>query len=209
MDQLRITKAAPGSIAAGPDVSSVPQRGTTAALSRQGVRARGQRGSVSLGMAVVLALLLLSLAVPLFLGRAFWYYSVAHKAALDAARYLASASGSEMLAAASEGREARGAAGARLIAEAGTAALRTATEPRAIQVQCGTTRAGGAVSYGDCGTAVPDTVRVNIGLSLSTSLLPAMGLAYSQSDPLYMTTVVTLRYAGNRGGDDGIALACC
>jgi hypothetical protein len=56
---------------------------------------------------------------------------------------------------------------------------------------------------------VPDTVRVNIGLSLSTSLLPAMGLAYSQSDPLYMTTVVTLRYAGNRGGDDGIALACC
>lgn len=209
MEQLRIHKALPARFASGPGLAPGALRCARAALPRRCGRSQGQCGSVAIGMAVVLPLLLFSLAVPLFLARAFWYYSVAHKAALDAARYLATASQAQMHPSAGEGRESRAAAGARWLAESGTAALRAAANRRAIQVQCGTTRAGGAVLYGDCGRAVPDTVRVHIGLSLRDELFPGMRFAYFKPESLYMTTVVTMRYAGSQGGGDAIVPACC
>jgi hypothetical protein len=47
-------------------------------------------------MALVLPILVVLLAAPLFLGRICWHYAAAHKAANDAARFLAAASRSEM-----------------------------------------------------------------------------------------------------------------
>ncbi|MDT1837773.1 pilus assembly protein, partial [Acinetobacter baumannii] len=44
---------------------------------------RKERGSAAVEAAIVLPALILFLAVPLFLARIFWYYSVAEKAAHD------------------------------------------------------------------------------------------------------------------------------
>lgn len=58
---------------------------------------RTEQGSVAVEMAVVLPVLIMFLAIPLFLARIFWYYSVAEKAAHDSARFLSQASRVEIL----------------------------------------------------------------------------------------------------------------
>jgi len=58
---------------------------------------RRQRGSVAVELALVLGTILLPLmAAALFFGRLFWHYTVAEKAAHDAARFLAAASPTEL-----------------------------------------------------------------------------------------------------------------
>lgn len=49
-----------------------------------------QRGVAAVEMAILLPVVMIfMLALPLFLGRCLWHYTVVHKAAHDAARYLA------------------------------------------------------------------------------------------------------------------------
>lgn len=48
-----------------------------------------QRGVAAIELAFIIPLLITMLAFPLFFGRVFWHYTVAEKAAHDAARYLA------------------------------------------------------------------------------------------------------------------------
>jgi hypothetical protein len=48
-----------------------------------------QRGVAAIELALILPILLALLAFPFFFGRVFWHYTVADKAAHDAARYLA------------------------------------------------------------------------------------------------------------------------
>jgi hypothetical protein len=58
---------------------------------------RRQRGSVAVEFSAVLLFILLPLlAASLFFGRFFWHYTVAEKAAHDAARFLAGASPTEL-----------------------------------------------------------------------------------------------------------------
>lgn len=58
---------------------------------------RNESGSVAIEFVAVLGTILLPLLVAaLFFGRFFWHYTVAEKAAHDAARFLASASPTEM-----------------------------------------------------------------------------------------------------------------
>lgn len=58
---------------------------------------RGEGGSIAVELAVVLVFVLLPLlAATLFFGRFMWHYTVAEKAAHDAARFLASASPTEL-----------------------------------------------------------------------------------------------------------------
>jgi Flp pilus assembly protein TadG len=58
---------------------------------------RREQGSVAIEFAVVMTFLLLPLlAATLFFGRFLWHYTVAEKAAHDAARFLASASPTEL-----------------------------------------------------------------------------------------------------------------
>jgi hypothetical protein len=64
-------------------------------LSRQ--LRRNESGSVAIEFVAVFGTILLPLLVAaLFFGRFFWHYTVAEKAAHDAARFLASASATEM-----------------------------------------------------------------------------------------------------------------
>jgi hypothetical protein len=58
---------------------------------------RNERGAVAVEMVAVLGTILIPLlAAALFFGRFFWHYTVAEKAAHDAARFLASASPTEL-----------------------------------------------------------------------------------------------------------------
>ena len=80
---------------------------------------RDERGSVAVEFAVVLVTILLPLlAGALFFGRFFWHYTVAEKAAQNAARFLASASPTELKIPGSSGEAAIvGAAKALALAE--------------------------------------------------------------------------------------------
>ena len=55
------------------------------------------RGSVAVECAIILPIFIAIGAMMLFLGRIFWHYTVAEKAAHDAARFLASATPREMM----------------------------------------------------------------------------------------------------------------
>lgn len=54
------------------------------------------RGIAAVEMALVLPVLMILLMFPLFFGRVYWHYTVAQKAAQDAARYMASVSYQEL-----------------------------------------------------------------------------------------------------------------
>jgi hypothetical protein len=60
-----------------------------------------QRGSAAVELALLLPILIIFLTLPIFYARCLWHYTVAQKAAQDAARYLASVPRSEMQSSAS------------------------------------------------------------------------------------------------------------
>ncbi len=55
-----------------------------------------ERGSVAVELALILPVMILLIFMGLVLGRLFWHYTVAHKAAQDAARYMSTISAQEM-----------------------------------------------------------------------------------------------------------------
>lgn len=98
---------------------------------------RGERGSVAVEFAIVLVTILLPLlAGALFFGRFFWHYSVAEKAAQNAARFLASASPTELKIPSSTG-EAMIVGAAKALAQAEIAELNPSpTYPPLVYVFC-------------------------------------------------------------------------
>jgi len=69
----------------------------TAHRSRESGGRRQQTGVAAVELALVLPILIVFLTVPIFFARCFWHYTVAQKAAQDAARYLSTVSRSEMM----------------------------------------------------------------------------------------------------------------
>lgn len=65
--------------------------------SRTSGSSRQQTGSAAVELALALPILIVFLTVPIFFARCFWHYTVAQKAAQDAARYLSTVSRSEMM----------------------------------------------------------------------------------------------------------------
>ncbi|MBQ5947022.1 TadE/TadG family type IV pilus assembly protein [Massilia sp. ST3] len=55
-----------------------------------------QRGAAAVELALILPILFIMLMMPLFISRFLWHYTVAQKAAQDAARYLSTISEQEM-----------------------------------------------------------------------------------------------------------------
>lgn len=155
-----------------------------------GLRRRSERGSVAIEAAILLPILILFLAVPLFFARVFWYYSVAQKAAHDAARYLATASHVEMMTLGADDGDAPVAALAKAIVMAETDEIRPVLDARTVAVQC---------DLNVCGWQIPQTVRVSVRLRVSDNILGAI------TDDFYMvngqginlTADVTMGYAGN------------
>lgn len=61
------------------------------------IRVHRQRGIAAIELAFLMPVILIFMfALPLFLGRCLWHYTVVHKAAHDAARYLATVPVAEM-----------------------------------------------------------------------------------------------------------------
>ena len=152
-----------------------------------GVRKRSGRGSVSVEMAFFLPILLLFLAVPLFFAQVFWYYSVAQKAAHDAARFLATATRIEMTTQATGGGDAPVAILARSIADAEIAEIQPMFDAWAIAVQCDLTQ---------CGMGVPQTVRVQVRIQMTDKFLRDFTDEFTNGQKITLTADATMSYAG-------------
>jgi hypothetical protein len=65
-------------------------------MKNQSLKPNSQGGAAAVELALILPVLLLFIFMPLFIGRYFWHYTAAQKAAQDAARYLSTVSVQEM-----------------------------------------------------------------------------------------------------------------
>lgn len=139
-----------------------------------------QRGIAAVELALILPVMVLLLAFPLFLGRVFWHYTVIQHAAQDAARYLSKAPASEM----SNPTRAIAVAGVAdaIIAEE-LAELIPGSVPYSARVSCDAVNCAGITT--------PVSVQVGIQVFVESSFFPAY---MSMSIPL--TVVITYPYTG-------------
>lgn len=149
---------------------------------------RADQGSIAVEAAIVLPILILFLAVPLFLARLFWYYSVAEKAAHDGARFLSQATKLEIQA--STGGAEPGVAGlARDIANAELEEIRPRLVGAAPSAQCDGITCNGL--------SVPTYVRMNVQIRVRDDLFGPLTNPLFGEDGLLLTADVTMRYAGH------------
>lgn len=153
-----------------------------------GRRRRSEKGIAAIEMAVILPVLIILLAVPLFLGRVFWHYTVAQKAAHDAARFLSTATQVEMRTPGAGATEAAAAALARAIVIAETADLNPGGDNSVIiDVHC---------DLGTCGLGVPTNVRIWVRFRMTDPIFRTFTSAFTGDDGLLIQADVTMRYAG-------------
>jgi hypothetical protein len=149
---------------------------------------RTEQGSIAVETAFILPVLILFLAVPLFLARIFWYYSVAEKAAHDGARFLSQTSRLEIQGSTS-GNEPGVSALARSIANAELEGIRPVLVGASATAQCD------GVSCD--GLSIPSMVRVVVRIRIRDEILGPITDRYFGEDGLLLTADVTMRYAGN------------
>jgi Flp pilus assembly protein TadG len=146
------------------------------------------QGSVAVEFALVLPIMVVMLAAPLFFGWIFWHYTVAQKASQDAVRFLASASAAEIRTS-GPGGEAPVAAVARAMVMAEIAELRTGMDPPVVDVLCdGRTCAG---------LKIPSRVTVSVQMSIVDTFLSVVTLKYTGGDPIVLNPVATTDYVGS------------
>lgn len=150
---------------------------------------RSEKGSVAVETVFCLPLLILFLVVPLFLARAFWYYSVAEKAAHDGARLLSNARQSEIVATAGSGGQGLPIAQlAAAIAHAELDEIKPALEWYSVTALC---------DLDECGLAVPQTVRLSVRLRMRDDIFGPFTSELFGDGPLLLEARVTMRYVGN------------
>ncbi|MCD2518364.1 pilus assembly protein [Massilia sp. G4R7] len=149
---------------------------------------RKQRGGVAIEAAILLPVIILFLAVPLFLARIFWYYSVAEKAAHDGARFLSQVSRVEIQAS-SGGAEPGVAALAKAIVNAELAEIRPGLVGATPSVLCDGLMCGGL--------SVPSMVRVAVQIRVRDDIFGFVTDPFFGEDGLLLTADVTVRYAGH------------
>jgi Flp pilus assembly protein TadG len=145
-----------------------------------------QRGAAAVELALIIPILLVLLSFPLFFARYFWHYTVAQKAAQDAARYLSTVSHVEMRV----GKLAQAAAAvASDIATAELAELNPGPNPPQVVIQCGT-----VPCLGVGGTALPQTVRVQVSMDMFDDIFGAVDTGQYG---MRISADVVMRYVGN------------
>ncbi|GAB3433894.1 pilus assembly protein [Massilia solisilvae] len=150
------------------------------------------RGVAAVELALWLPFLVLLLGAGLFLARFFWHYTVAQKAAHDAARFLAAATVTEMrVPPVGGGADNPVAAIARKIANDEIAELRPGGlySPQ-INVVCD-------VFYPCAGQFVPKKVSVSIEMSVTDIFFPNLTYGLFNTDSLLIQTAVTTNYVGD------------
>lgn len=147
---------------------------------------RRQDGAAAIELALVLPIFIVLLTFPLFYGRYFWHYTVAHKAAHDATRYLSTISVKEMttpaLAVAAE-------AIAKGIASEVVADLSPGGSGPTVAVFCGVNE----LCTGTQGNPLPQTVTVSVNLSMTDNLV---GMVPTGPWGLPIAAKVEMRYVG-------------
>lgn len=144
---------------------------------------RLQRGIAAIELALILPVVLISLTIPLFLGRVFWHYTVAQKAAHDAARYLSGVSVIEM---ATPARISKVVAVAQAIVAAEMSDLNPGPYAPAVGIQCDGIPCDGF--------SIPATVRVIVRMPIYDTIFPAFTSEFIGTDGLLLTADVTMRY---------------
>ncbi len=144
-----------------------------------------QAGAAAIELALTMPILLSFLLFPMFYAMCYWHYTVAQKAAQDAARYLSTVPQSEMRTPALA--EAAGEMAIE-IARREIAELAPGSEIRAPYAYCGSDSCGG-LARGD----LPETVRVK----LTFSVYDPFGLVDTGWMGAEITANHTLRYVGN------------
>lgn len=145
-----------------------------------------QRGIAAVELAIILPVLVALLAVPFYFGRVFWHYTVAEKAAHDAALYLSSIPVTEMK---SQTRIAEVADVARQIYDLEVAELNPGIFPPTSTFLCGT--------FVCDGLSVPDTVRVAVRMRVFDDFLSSFTADYKDEEGgIVLTADVTLPYVG-------------
>lgn len=151
-------------------------------------RRQRQAGVAAVEMAFFMPMLVVLFAAPLFFGRVFLHYSMAQKAAHDAARFLATAPQRDMKWVTAENEEIGSAALARAIARAELGEANTETARPAIDVFC-----DGETCIGD---VVPARVQVIVRMRLKDMLFDGLTFGYTGDAGLSVRADVTMVYAG-------------
>ncbi|WP_426178359.1 TadE/TadG family type IV pilus assembly protein [Massilia sp. TWR1-2-2] len=145
-----------------------------------------QHGVAAVELAIIIPILMMLVAVPFFLGRVLWHYSVAEKAAHDAARYLSSVPVTEMK---SQSRIAAVVDVARQIYELEVAELNPGLFPATPTFLCGGITCAGLF--------VPDTVRVNVQMRVFADFITTETVYFTDEEGGFVLNAdVTLPYVG-------------
>lgn len=143
-----------------------------------------QRGAAAAELAVILPVLLRWIFVPLSIGRSFWHYTAAQKAAQDSARYLSTISVQELR---EDELAEQAAAVAKNIALAGIQEHNPGTREPEI-IMCGDDPCTGTGAL-----PVPENVRVTVRMRYFDML----GLIDAGRYGITINAVSVVNYAGN------------
>ena len=144
-----------------------------------------QRGAAAIELAFILPVLLLLIFLPLFIGRYFWHYTAAQKAAQDAARYLSTISAQELR---EDVLAEQAAAVARNIALAEIQELHAGPREPEIIIMCGEDP---CIGTGDL--PLPETVRVTVRLRY----VDMLGLIDTGRYGITINAASVVNYVGN------------
>jgi Flp pilus assembly protein TadG len=145
---------------------------------------RKERGVAAVELALIFPVLLIFLLFPIFFGRVYWHYTVAQKAAQDAARYMSSVPAQEMRSRTLSQAAANVAID---ITRAELAELAPGSVIGDAVIQCGTLPCGSRTGL------VPATVRVVVTFKIFDTFFGVVDTGRYGWD---ITADITMNYAG-------------
>lgn len=149
---------------------------------------RKQDGAAAVESAFILIIMLTLLTVPLLFGRVFLHYSMAQRAAHDAARLLATAPQRDILWYKLDGGEVGSAALARAIARHELSEALTGRARPSVDVFC-----DGETCTGD---VLPSKIQVIVKMSIVDMLFGGLTSTYTGDSGIQVRADVTMTYAG-------------
>lgn len=153
---------------------------------KQSTASLRQRGIAAVELAILLPILVALLAVPFYLGRVFWHYTIAEKAAHDAALYLSSVPLTEMK---SQTRVAEVVDVAQQIYDLEAAEMNPGAFPAVPTFLCNTSFC--------LGLTVPDTIRVTVQMRVFDDFLSTFTTDYKDEEGgIVLTADVSMPYVG-------------
>ncbi len=146
---------------------------------------RRARGVAAVELAVILSAMILLLAFPIYFSRVFMHYSVAQKAAQDAARFLSS---TPLVQASNEGKLINMAELARQIALVELKELAPGTAAAAhVGISCDGV---------PCSSSIPQFIRVTVHMRMHNEFLSYFTSEAVGDDGIYLKADVTMAYTG-------------